>query len=274
MNNPETRIHRPVSVLLAILMFSLFGCAANAAATNAVTFPRGHFLGLFYSEDNPAFESSGFFSAECTRNGSFSANLRLGGKRHAFSGRYSSSGVFSGSVGRGTNSLDVSIQMDLTSGTNCTGTVSSGTWSADLVAYRASIGRNVARAPGTDPGRYPVRIVVREDLTPGPTNEGAGTIRLLPSRVAHVRGTLGDGAKFSQSTIVCGNQLPFYSTLYDHRGSILGWITFNPISRTNGPSGVPIISTPGPFGDVNWFKSAGIDSNYPSGFSFQTIVDQ
>src|SRR5579862_2640877 len=276
MKNPVAKIYRSGGGLLLVLVAYLFvKCAANtAAATNEVIFPHGHFLGLVYSEDNPAFNSSGSFSAECTKNGAFSADLRLGGKRNAFSGRFSSSGAFSGSVGRGTNSLEVSIQMDLNSGTNCTGTISNGTWSADLVAYRASAGRNVARAPGTDPGRYPIRIVVREDLTPGPTNEGFGTIRLLPSRVAHVRGTLGDGAKFSQSTIICGNQLPFYSALYDHRGSIFGWITFNPVSRTNGLGGVPIISPPGPFGNVSWFKSAGIDSNYPSGFSFQTIVGQ
>lgn len=275
MNNPTTKILRAGSGLLAILAtVSLAGWSANAAAaTNAVIFPRGHFVGLFYSEDNPAFESSGFFSAQCTKDGAFSANLLAGGKRQAFSGRLSSSGTFSGSVGRaGTNSLEVSIQVDLTSGTNWTGTISNGTWSAGLAAYRASAGRNVARAPGTEPGAYPIHIAGSWDSSLGPTNDGAGTIRLFPSRLAHVYGTLGDGAKFSQATIVCGNQLPFYSTLYNYKGSILGWITFNPITRTNGPGGVPIVPAPGPFGHVNWFQASGISSNFPNGFSLPTWV--
>lgn len=274
MNDPVSRICCAASGLVSILTWvSVAGWAANAATTtNVVIFPRGHFVGLFYSENNPAFESSGFFSAECTKNGAFSANLRVGGKREAFSGRLSSSGAFSGSVGRGTNSLGVSIQVDLISGTNYTGTISNDTWSAGLVAYRARVGRNVARASGAEPGKWGIRIAGSGDPSLGPTNEGAGMIRLLPSSVAHVHGRLGDGAKFSQSTIVCGNQLPFYSSLYDHRGSILGWITFNPISRTNGGGGIPIVGAQGPSGEFNWFKSAGIDSNYPGGFSFQTSL--
>jgi len=222
-------------------------------------------------------------------------------------------------------------------------------WSANLLAYRAphTVG---LLSPANDfpPGKYQFHIAGSTDPLLGPTNEGVGTIQLAASGSAHVSGTLGDGTPFSQDTSLVGNQLPFYASLYNGQGAVLGWITCevvptnflvaqrigpftnyppltNPVPSTNIPpiqitsfssltkEGAPVTDilpiAPSPLriarflhhrprrflghrprrvifqpvapflpgtnqisGSINWFKPPQIDTNYPSGFSFQTTV--
>jgi hypothetical protein len=189
-------------------------------------YPTGHYIGLFTpAVENLAFNNSGYFSATVGENGGLSGFLLLGGGRQPFSGRLSRSGKFSGLVPEtGGGSVGVSIQ--LTSG-DCSGLISNGIWWSGLTAFRAPQGRGLITRIVNEPppGTYKFEIAGSTDPLLAPTNNGVGTIRLSKFGNVHLSGTLGDGTPFSQDTVLLGDQLPLYASLYQNQGAVLGWVS-------------------------------------------------
>ena len=75
------------------------------------------------------------------------------------------------------------------------------------------------------------------------------------------KGTLGDGTKVSQSSIVSidGNW-PFYIPLYNKGGQILGWLNFDGMGDLNG--------------QTSWIKPQNPRSKtFPDGFDLNPVAN-
>jgi hypothetical protein len=237
------------------------------------SYPTGKFVGLFAPTNNPAFDNSGYISANSTAKGKFTATITLAAKRYPFSAKISASGAVSGTIMRKKlPNLNVSLQFN--SHRQWLGTIDNGAWTSAM-----RIDPVVLISPRSGrlfpPGQYTITLAGSTDALVAPTNAGTGTLNVKDSDVTHANGILGDGARYSLNTIVCDSELPVYAPLYGNRGAILGWISFQFLPPERPPRINPIPSTSHAFniaGTLNWFKPAGVDPDYPDGFSFQTAV--
>jgi len=217
----------------------------------------GGYHGLFYVADNPAENSSGSFVANVTSAGLYSASARLGASSYSFSGEFSLTGVASKSISRpGLSPLTVAIQLDLSNGP-MTGTVSDGTWTAELEADPA-VYSNAHPAPQA--GKYTLLFPGSENASAQPGGNGFGTMTVNAAGLVSFSGSLGDGTPvISSSTVSSQGQWPFYVSLYGGQGSILGWLAFT----NNGDIG----------GQISWFKLPKKAAKiYPGGFTNSTAA--
>jgi hypothetical protein len=224
------------------------GDAFHYAAANAA------FNGLYYPSNNVTFSNSGYFSAKSTTKGTISAKMKLAGKQYSVSGTLSGTGSLSKQIVRkGLSTLTVTIQAGFDGGTVLKGTVTDGAFTADLLANRSVFNSKTNFAPQT--GIYSITI----SATGPVVTNGTGTVTVMSSGAARVSAVLGDGTKMTEVTAVGqSGQLPFFGSLYGNKGSILGWLTFG---NTVGDE---------LNGQLDWFKPAAIDSNFPNGFSLTT----
>ncbi len=226
------------------------GDAFNYVAANAVL------NGLFYPSNNVAFTNSGYFSAKASTKNKFSAKIRLAGKQYSLSGTMPANGSFSGHIVRkGLSNLAVTLQAGFEGGNVWKGTISDGSFMADVLANRSVFNSKTNLAPQA--GTYTVAIP--SSASAPLLSAGTGTVVVSTTGAAKVLITLGDGTKMTETTAVGqSGQLPFFGSLYSNKGSILGWLIFG---NTVGDE---------LNGNVDWFKPAGIDANNPNGFSFMT----
>lgn len=216
---------------------------------------KGLFEGIFVATNTVvAVDNIGFFWAESNPDGTFTAIVQLAGKKHLFSGRFSSTGSFTQVIHRkGLGDVTVSLQAGFGGGYIWEGAVSSGPWSAPLTAVQDP---NHPGYPASLAGNYHMTIV---GSGPPPITNGITNIRVTKSGIAKITGTLGDGTPISTVGVVSINgQIPFFSFLYSNQGYIYGWISLDNL---------------GVHGTVDWFKPAGIDPKFPGGFSVETTVN-
>ncbi len=212
----------------------------------------GTYHGLFYVTNDAAEESSGSFVATVTRTGAFSAKLRLGTGSHSYSGELSLTGAASKSIPRpGLSPLTVQLQLGLTNGP-LTGTISDGTWTADLVADAAVYSK---ANPAPQAGKYTLLIPGSENASAQPGGNGFGAVTVSASGNVTFSGILGDGTPVTSTSIVSSEgQWPFYVSLYGGKGSILGWLSFTNDGDISGQTG--------------WFKLQQATAKlYPGGFT-------
>jgi hypothetical protein len=219
----------------------------------------GSYSGLFYQPGAIQLLSSGAFSAVTTARGACSGTLQLGPRRYPFSGRFDAFGATSNRITpKGANPLTLLLQMDVADNSRLTGTVSDGTWTADLLAYRAVFNARNRRAPYS--GTY--TLIFPGSAQPGdtrvPLGDGYGALSVNSSGVVRLQGALADGTKLAQTTKVSQDgSWPLYRLLYGGNGQALGWLTFTP---TSTPSGVE--------GWLGWIKPADpLATFYPAGFN-------
>lgn len=234
--------------------------AASGTGVNPVfnyTPAKAKFNGLFFPSNNVAFTNSGNITISVNKKGKFTAHIRLAGKQYPFTGTIAADGSASGIIHRkGLNPIGISLQVG-DNGDLITGTVSDEVWTANLVADRATFNKKTNPAPQA--GVYSLTIVGSGDALTAPATNGTGTVTISASGLVKIQLTLGDGSHATQTTALAKDgQIPFFSSLYGGKGSILGWLS---ISGTD-------IS-----GDVAWFKLASTnDPNYPDGFTLFTTA--
>jgi cyclophilin family peptidyl-prolyl cis-trans isomerase len=217
----------------------------------------GTYQGLFHDTNGVAFQSAGFFNATVKTNGVFSAKLSQGTNSYPFTGQFSLAGVFATNSipRRGLSPLSAQLFLDFGGGDDLTGWLSDGIWTAELLANRAVYSPT---NPAPQSGRkYTLVIPGSEDSSQEPGGYGFGTVGVDTSGTVSFSGSLGDGAKVTQSAIVSRQGYwPLYVPLYSGNGSIWGWLTF-----TNDPESD--LS-----GSVNWIKLAQASAKlYPAGFT-------
>ena len=232
----------------------------NQAGVPSFVPTKASYNGLFYQTLGVTHESSGLLSVATTARGTFSGNLRLGGKNYSFSGRLAADGTATVSITRKSMStIIVTLQMDW-SGEMLTGMVSDGTWQAELFANRSVFDSKTNPAPNR--GKYTLVIPGTENSSTMPGGDGFGTITIDASRNITFVGKLGDGTMVSQSVPLSSQwHWPFYISLYSTKGSILGWLTF--ADELNSDIN----------GHVNWIKLPQTSAKfYPSGFNMPSEV--
>ena len=254
--------NQPYRGTITVLSDATFGTNTITASGDAFRYvpAKVRMNGLFYPANDVEFTNAGYFKAQATTKGVFSARMKLAGNQCAVSGRFSATGSFSGNVARkNLSTLTVTLQAGFDGGKVWKGTISDGSFLATLHADAATFQSKTNPAPQA--GIYHIMIAGCTNAAMAPATNGTGTLTVMTSGAAKIMVTLGDGTKVTQVTAVSQDgQIPFFGSLYGNKGSILGWLAFG--------------NTPGDElnGLVDWFKPAGISANYPTGFSFDTAL--
>ena len=220
--------------------------------TNPFTPLVGVYRGLFYDTNGAAEDSSGAFTATVSGSGAYSARLTGGAGNYAFSGQFSLESNALKTIPRtGLTSITVQLQLG-SSNQPMTGTVSDGSWTAELVAVPVAFSRT---NPTPLAGKYTMVIPGNTNTSVEPNGNGFGAVTVSKLGAVTFAGTLGDGTAASAASIVSGEGTwPFYVPLYGGKGFILGWLNFTNVGTIGGQTG--------------WFKLAQPTAKfYPDGFT-------
>jgi hypothetical protein len=220
-------------------------------------FPSGTYYGLFSDTSNPtSMESSGYATITESKKGKFSGKLQAGTRRYAFHGQFAADGSAQVHVSRGFfKGLDMSLQFDNSTGADqITGIVTDGDWQAEIVLNRNAFdGRNNTPA---QQGKYTLIIPGNPGATDNPGGDSYATVSVDKAGKIKLAGSLADGTKFTQSTVMSQNgDWPLYVGLYSGQGSLMSYAKFN--GDGNAPNGT-----------VNWIKLQTYKTRYyKSGFT-------
>ena len=215
----------------------------------------GTYNGLFADDSGSLSpQNCGAFTLMVTVKGAFSGSLQMGGMRYALSGQFDPNGAAGSTIARrNLSALTVSLQLDLTNGTDrVTGTVSDGAWAAALAGDRAIYDGRTTVAP--EAGSYTLILAGAYESTNEPAGDSYGTLAVGENGAISFAGTLADGTKVAQSVPVSKNrQWPLYAPLYGGQGVLWGWLSFTNASDLGSP--------------VAWVKLPANTQHYPAGFS-------
>jgi hypothetical protein len=222
------------------------------SGSNSVALASASFSGLFYETNGVAAPSSGYFTALTTTKGTYTGKINSGGSTYSFSGKFNPvTGLSTARVSRGMlHPLTLNLQLD-SAANQIRGTVSDGNWIANLMADKLVFSKS-ARAGQA--GAYTLVIPGDSEDPKSPAGHSVGTVNVDASGNVTWSGALADGSKVSQkSTLSAEGVWPLYSSLYNGKGCVLGWVQV-----TNDSVG----------GDLIWVKPTGVSGNYyPSGFT-------
>jgi hypothetical protein len=212
----------------------------------------GTYSGLFLCTTTPvALTNSGFFTMTMGASGAFSARLLFPGYGPAsFTLAFPPGGSTNfGFTGFHGSTLDFSLNLDLTNGTDAlTGTISSTTWSSELLCHRVATKLSAQSTPAT--GEY----ILSLDPWFWPNTNGYAALSVGGSGILGLSGALPDGASFSQSTRVSKDGIwPLYAIPagYKTNGVLMGW-------ETNQASGISS-------GQLYWLKAPKIGAYLTNG---------
>jgi len=250
---------RNLSVKLSFQMQSNLTIAANFVPSPFAPY-AGSFRGLFYETNQVHHARSGFFNLRLGELGGYTVTLLTAGQRYNTNGRFNLSGLATNRIVRpGTNALRVTWAVDLQSGNSVTGLVSGGMWQAPLLGYRAVF--NGSNNPAPFAGSYTFILPGVFDSYEVPQGDGYGIININSNGLVTVHGALADNTKITlASSISTHGYWPFYSALYNGRGSVLGWV----IMEGAHPEADL-------YGWMNWTRPRiNTSSIYPRGFRMLT----
>jgi hypothetical protein len=235
--------------------------SSGEVLSNAFARTKGVYNGLLYDSNGVIVSSSGYFSAKTTDKGAFSAKLLIGGRSYVLSGQFDANGEVTRTIPRpGMSALTVHLQLDLTGGDQIRGNLSTGTWSAELVADRQVF--SAAGNPAPQAGNYTLVIPGDTQDSSCPGGDGFGTVRVDGNGVVLWSCTLADGTRLTQSsTISKQGTWPLYAAPYVGRGVILSWVQF--ANQADSDLG----------GRLIWIKPGGvIGKYYPRGFTNDVLA--
>jgi hypothetical protein len=242
----------------AVSVFGLLGSGPG----NGSPPPAGTYNGLFFERDGAEFMASGSFTATATKRGTFTGRLQMGASAAPFRGQFDSSGSATSTIQRrGLNPLTLTMQSDPNDNNRLMGTVSDGTWVAQLVANRSPFKARTSPAPFA--GKYTLVLPGPGDGdSQTPQGDGFGTLTVTPSGQVQFAAALADGTRLTQSTTVSqAGEWPIYVPLYRGQGQVLGWVTFASTAQDdlNGP--------------LSWIKLPNArTAYYPQGFTLQPVA--
>ena len=228
-----------------------FGSATSHVAYIIKEYPAGMYHGLFYESDEVRHQSSGLLNLRLRTSGSFSGNLICEGKKYSFTGLFSGDSV-GFSVVRSNRTLTVNLHLE--SGVNegmLTGTISDGTWTANLNARRTPFDR---KNPCPYIGKYTLTVTPTTDE--GPDGTSFGTVIVPANGAARFSGSLADDTRVSQSIgLSADGTWPLYAMVYKGTGSVLGWLSFTNTTDSSLQ------------GEVSWIKSGKFGKYFNNGFT-------
>ena len=204
----------------------------------------GVYSGLFWDTNNPANDSSGYFTATLAASGLLDGQVKIAGASASFSIVLHADGSGSAALKpRGQSALVMAMQVDLSGSGLLTGTIAdtNNTFSAQLNAERGAFSPS---HPATAYKGY-YTWAMPGATGDAPAGYGFGTATVAANGIVQVNLNLSDGTAASASApLSSAGQVPLYAGLYSGKGSFLSWL-----SLTNSSSA---LTTNGAF----WFKSA------------------
>ncbi|MGD0651488.1 MAG: S8 family serine peptidase [Verrucomicrobiia bacterium] len=241
-------------------------CTGSGANTNgAFAAVAGLYQGLVQS-NSPSQQASGFISITVSKTGSFFGKVTLGGASYSVKETFDDNGNSSSVIPRaGTNSLTLTLHLDLTNGTDqITGMVSDGTFTSDLTANLTMFNQKTNPAKEFQ-GYYTVLLPPNPDETGPdlPQGNGYGTLKVDAGGNIRFSATLGDGTRISQTAVVSKDGTwPVYIPLYVKKGSLSGWVTFTNVVGVSDLGGM-----------LSWFKQpVPAGKFYPNGFATEIML--
>lgn len=219
----------------------------------------GTYAGIFCDTNSVTLPSSGFFSANLSAKGTFSAKIQTEQGAYQFSGRFSPEGMSSNYIPRQFNPIKLQMAYDASEGGRITGALLAPEWKAHLVAYRSVYSKTNFCSLA---GKYTLCCISEGDsLTLQPGGIGFGSATVGSDGNIKFVGTLGDGVAFSEGAFISKQGFwPFYVGLYSGTGAVLGWLEFSESKELQG--------------SLVWIKRPQISPTglYPAGFSLPVYV--
>ena len=190
---------------------------------------NGSYYGLFSEVTGAQTNSSGAISVQTTDGTSFSAMLRMEGKRYRFSGTFDALGRFTNEIIRpGFFPITFELQIGSTnSPSQLSGRVllSGGGWQSPLLAVRAPYHAKTNSAPQV--GRYTI-------FWPGGTNvfqdqpygHSHASLKVASDGKIQFQGQMGDTSTATESMVLTeGGLLPLYVPVRS-RDALFAWLSF------------------------------------------------
>lgn len=235
-SNPNSVYPNPVPTPVVLPPVNNPDTTSQGGVTNTFVDVRGTYNGLVYDPNNVTAGNSGYIVITASAKGaqgSFTAKLQLGGKKYSFSGPFDASGNYTGNV----SGLAINLSIDLHGGDRITGTISSGNWTASLLANRVVFS---SIHPASLAGSYTMVV----EPTDGSMGHSVGTVTVDTLGNVKWTLTLADGTKIGQSTTLGKDgSWPVYSQPYKNGGVAIGWMGFG-ATPNDGFSGPFVWSKP------------------------------
>ena len=236
---------------LTFLMMSNMELTANFVPNFFIP-SAGIYDGLFSSSNGVAQESAGLlYDLVLKTNGSYTGKLFVAGTNFSLVGNFDIFGHAAAGFGA-SNAAGGQLLLDMTllkAPTNqIIGTVSSNTWSANLIAELAG--------NALPPAQYTMLFSVLNAASNTPPGNGYALVTNQAGLVA-LTGALADGTTFSQSVSASATgDVPIYASLYTNTGLLFGWINLTNMEAAP-PANV-----------LTWIKKmSGPATLYPAGFT-------
>jgi len=225
---------------------------------------QGTYNGLFLDANNVTEASSGFFTLTLTKSGAFTGKIMTAGGTYSLPTKrqFDVGGRAQFTVPTKQTMLAFDLQLGLSdpASQQISGTVSDGTWTAQLTADRASFNATKNEAINYE-GRYTLAIAGSEEAAASPGGFGWAALSISSAGLITLKGNLADGTALGQKVSVSKDgRWPFYAAYAPppagNGGAVLSWITFS-----NQPA-----TALG--GTLCWFRPAGkLPAVYQSGFT-------
>ena len=184
------------------------------------------------------FAQSGSVSFSVNTNRTFTGKVDIGGVSASVSGTFATDGTYSGSVSGTAYSLGIQIDPANTAGKFTGSVTQSGSKVANVTANRRPIWSTSNPCPRA--GNYTVALPAdpSHPETSYPQGTGFGLITVSPTGSVWLTGVLGDQTEVSAGANISVNgEVPFYTTAYNSKGGITGWMTLRDSTASNQVSG-------------------------------------
>ncbi|HXT10429.1 MAG TPA: fibronectin type III domain-containing protein [Candidatus Angelobacter sp.] len=223
----------------------------EATALPSSEISKASYSGLFYESDAVRLQSSGSFNLTVSK-GKYSGSLQMASGKYSFSGQFGAlCEVTNQLVARkGLTPLTLSFSLEPGSSTNqFAGTVSDGTWTAEMFGSAAVF--NTKTNPAPYAGNYTLAIPGQSSPALG---DSFGSLKVDGNGKVKFSGVLADGTKVTQSaTLSADGTWGLFVPLYSGQGMVIAWISFQ--SR----------ATDDLHGAINWLKQPNPAQHYYPG---------
>lgn len=244
---------------LTFVMQSNLQVVANFV-TNPFSANKGAFNGLFHESDQVRLGQSGFFNFVLSDKGSYSAYVQIGTRKTKATGRLNLEGRATNIVTRpGTNALTITWTVALDGSDQITGTVSDGTWTADLLGDRATYSK---LNPSPTTGYHTLLLLGTPGGALAPEGDSFGSATVDTAGSVKYKVSLADKTSATGKVPLSKNgQWPLYVPLHGGKGALLGWVNFTNQASTDFE------------GLISWITPALPGTAlYPDGFSSDSAL--
>jgi YD repeat-containing protein len=216
----------------------------------------GNYAGLV-TGGTPTAKNSGLIALTVASNGAFTGSLKLAGVTYKLRGTFDENGVATLDIPRKAplTALTLTLQLDLDSNGQVTGTISGGE-TATLLATLTPYGKK-APPPSGLIGAYTALFEPTQPGTTIPQGDGIATVKVSKTGAIKLVGALADGSRLSLGTLLAGDGTwPLFAGLYKNAGFVAGTVTFG-----TDPGVSDFAAT------LDWQKPATTGPIYPAEFA-------